>query len=528
MWGGAPAKRLMAAARGKASGRAKAKPKAKAVKAGRRADAAEADKAPLPVAEPSPATAAPRNADPPQDGPRDTHRLANYFLREADLKNPPPSFRLWHDEWWAWNGRCYKRLSTTDLRARVTRSVRAQLEASREQLASKDGDSKGSFNANVTRTLVSNVFLAIESLRNVPSSVEQPAWLDGVAEHRSDYFAVANGLVDLEAAMRGGNALRAHTPAWFSPTCSTYAFDATATCPMFCGFLAEVLENDADRISLVQQWFGYCLALGLHQEKFMVLVGEGGDGKSVLLNLLVSLLGEQNVSHVPLELFGERFHLTETLGKLANVVTEIGEADGRAEGLLKAFVSGDPMFFDRKNLPGISARPTARLVFSTNSLPIFRDRSAGIYRRLLIIPFNLALPEHRQDTRLLARLKTELPGILNWTIAGRRSLLERGRFVEPSVCVDAREGLRTQANPARAYLLDVVVADPCGDLVAADLWRGFKQWCELNGYRSLNAAQMGHEVRRVFGKIERKRVQRLDGEGRAWAYAGIRWRTNED
>ena len=71
--------------------------------------------------------------------------------------------------------------------------------------------------------------------------------------------------------------------------------------------------------------------------------GEGANGKSVTLAVLRGMLGPGNVSHVPLELFGDKYRLISTLGKLANVVPEIGELDKVCEGFLKAFTSGDAM-----------------------------------------------------------------------------------------------------------------------------------------------------------------------------------------
>src|SRR5262245_60211733 len=117
-------------------------------------------------------------------------------------------------------------------------------------------------------------------------------------------------------------------------------------------------------------------------QRMLCLVGEGANGKSVVLAGLHAMLGQDNVSTVPLEDFGRRFSMAQTLGKLANVCPEVGELDKTAEGTLKAFVSGDRMTFERKCKDGFSARPTARLVLSTNNLPRFVDRSEGVWRRL--------------------------------------------------------------------------------------------------------------------------------------------------
>ena len=83
---------------------------------------------------------------------------------------------------------------------------------------------------------------------------------------------------------------------------------------------------------------------------------------------------------------GARFALTPTLGKLANIASEVGEIDRVAEGFLKSFTAGDMMTFDRKHVAPIEALPTARLILSTNNRPRFSDRSGGLWRRMICCP----------------------------------------------------------------------------------------------------------------------------------------------
>src|SRR5262249_22303426 len=149
--------------------------------------------------------------------------------------------------------------------------------------------------------------------------------------------------------------LRPHSPAWFSPVCLPYAHDPAADCPGWKNALGRSLGGDAERVALVQEWFGYCLLPDTSLQKFMMAYGEGENGKSVLCAALTALLGEANVANVPLERFGERFALTQTLGKLANVASEVGELDRAAEGTLKSFTGGDRMMFDRKGKDPVEA-----------------------------------------------------------------------------------------------------------------------------------------------------------------------------
>jgi P4 family phage/plasmid primase-like protien len=451
----------------------------------------------------------------PEESLTDPHRLAEIFLRENGLERPHERLIHWRNEFWSWAGQRYEPIPPADLRARLIPSIRRAFTRDRARVAK--------FKGRITRGLIGDVLQALESLLHLASSTEQPVWLGQLVQRPfAGFIAVENGLLDLHLLLSGNrNALRPHSSQWFSPICLNYRHDPDATCPLWLAFLDDALEADAERITLVQEWFGYCLAYDTSLQKFLVLVGEGADGKTVLVLMLIALVGPENVSHVPLELFGQRFQLTATLGKLVNAVTEIGELDKAAEGLLKAFVSGDPMFFDRKNLPGVNTRPTARCLFTTNTLPSFRDRSSGLWRRMVVLPFRQSVPLDKQDVHLVDKLTAELPGIFNWAIEGLRRLRCRGRFTDPALCREALETYRTESNPARAFLQECVVAKPDGVVECDDLRQRQRMWCEEHGYRPLNAAQFGHEVRRVFPTVVRKKVPSLDGGTRVWAYLGI-------
>ena len=85
-------------------------------------------------------------------------------------------------------------------------------------------------------------------------------------------------------------------------------------------FLARNFGDDPQKARLFQQWAGYLLLPDVSYQRFLMMVGEGANGKSKRLRgRATALLGEDNVSSVPLEMFGDKFRLAGTLGKLANV-----------------------------------------------------------------------------------------------------------------------------------------------------------------------------------------------------------------
>jgi P4 family phage/plasmid primase-like protien len=308
-----------------------------------------------------------------------------------------------------------------------------------------------------------------------------------------------------------------------------YAFQPDAGCPQWHAFLQRNLAGDPGTIALLQQWFGYLLLPDTSLQRFLLLVGEGANGKSVICAVVQALLGDRNVCTVPLEFFGQRFHLVETLGKLANIVPEVGELDKIAEGALKAFVTGDPMQFERKHKAPFTARPTARLVLATNNAPQFSDKSDGIWRRVLLLKFAVQIPlEERipgMDKAWWWGAAGELPGILNWALAGLFRLRQHQAFDVPCVCRDAIDTLRAESNPARRFLQEYYQAGS-GEVEKESLYERYREWCGKNGHHSLATNKFAVEVFRAFPRAEARRPWK--NGTRIHVFAGLVERVDDD
>ena len=166
--------------------------------------------------------------------------------------------------------------------------------------------------------------------------------------------------------------------------------------------------------------------------------------------------------------------------------------------------------------------PTAKLVIAANSRPTFVDRSEGLWRRLVPVPFNVTIPEDKQDKRLTEKLAAELPGIFNWALKGLKRLNEQGRFTESTLVKAATEEYKLECNPVRLFLAEVgLQADPAEEkfVEVHNLYGGYAQWSKENGFQPLNASNFGKELRKSFPKV--KRTQRTIYGHRMSVYLGV-------
>ena len=434
--------------------------------------------------------------------------LADQYLFDRQLQTEEGLLLRCHQQkWLRYNGKAYDQLPIPDLQADVT-----------TYLQSSDARSK------TTSSFVNNVLLNLQGRCIVPSSISLPiletqdSWIEA-----PNTLVMANGILDLDTLLHDPTRVRlkSHTPLLVSIIALPFAFDSSAKCPRWQAFLREILPDPASR-ELLCEIFGLCLTYDMSQQKFFLFEGIGANGKGVVIIILTMMLGETNVSNIPLELFGAPHGLEGTLGKLVNITSEVGELDRVAEGLLKQFTGGDWMHFNPKYKDTFSARPTAKLIITTNVRPPFRDRSEGIWRRLILLPFPISIPEPKQNKHLAEDLAGELPGIFNWALDGYRSLLKRGHFVEPEVSLTAKEEFRRESNPAATFLQEHCLPDPNAETPTGEVYFAYDCFCKGHGNKPLNDANFGKEVHRVFPEVHRVKLSGSSHSHRPYAYKGLR------
>ncbi|TWT30689.1 phage/plasmid primase, P4 family [Blastopirellula retiformator] len=454
----------------------------------------------------------------------DPFRIARWIVRKKFTVDGVQTLVNWREEWFLWEGKRYRNISRHEFESDLCGWVKEEI----DRIYQQNGDREKK-KIKVTRNLISNVMAAVRHHAKISEQIEIGSWYDGRRWEKRNLVALENGILDVDKVLAEEDGeFSPHSPHWFSPVCLPYAYNPDATCPTWLAFLQKNLEGDRQRINLLQEWAGYLLTPDTSRQKFLLLEGEGANGKSVYLAGLQAMLGEENVSHVPLELFGERFQLTATLGKLANVAADCGEIDRVAEGHLKTFTSGDVIQFDRKNRDPISALPTARLMVATNNRPRFNDKSDGVWRRMMLVPWLYQVPEHERvngmDRTQWWKDRGELPGMLAWAILGLRRLRAQNGFTTSQVGSNAIEDYKLESNPARAYLFEVLVADENSDVESDEIYASYKKYCEQNGYKPFGNRIFFKEFNRAFPNTQRVR---LSHEGRPWAYRGVRFESQQ-
>jgi P4 family phage/plasmid primase-like protien len=401
---------------------------------------------------------------------KDPEELADCFL---DLTGP---WIFWANQWWQYADRHYRKVPSYEFKPMVRRHILEQ-----------KGLVSGSANVSavVTSDLVSNTIATIEAKTLRPSDQHMPA-LKG--QENRDLLPLGNGLLDLDSLE-----LLPHTPEFFDITLLPYDYDPAAACPQFLASLQRSFAGLADAdalVALVQEWFGYVLSRSLDAQKFLLLYGPPGTGKTTLLAPLEAMLASNNVSFVDLPDFSKDFGLAPTFGKKLNIAGDMGRVRTVNEGLLKRITDGSGITINEKGQPIFNAKPTAKLVFATNDLPQFEDKTGAVYRRLLLIHMDRLVPADQRDTRLANpewwSQSGEMPGVLNWALAGLARLKKNGyQFSIPPSVSAAIDHYRLDNDKDRRFLVESFEASPDGYVTCDRMYQEYQRWVKENGHRGV-------------------------------------------
>lgn len=359
-----------------------------------------------------------------------------------------------------------------------------------------------------------------------------PCWIDG--RPAPEMLSLGNGILDLHRWLRcEPDPLRPRTPRLFCLTGLDYEYHADAQCPNWQAFLDEVLpEPDLQRT--IQQWFGYCLLASQKYQRFLILRGEGANGKSILCSVLRALVGPRNCSAVGL---GQLHlpHATHSLvGKTVNFASEVRYIHGEGEEVLKLITGGDAVEINPKNQHTYTMPLHCRFVITTNNDLKFSDRSAAAWRRILIVPFRHTVPVERRlsEEDMMARLLPEMSGILNWALDGLSMLETLGQFRDTDETRLQLDELKRDSNPVAQWAEETVVYDPqyAGFLTTHEAYSSYKLWAKTEGYNDktvpVQKTFSSNLVRYLRDKLQTQDVdivRRRIGTGRASVIEHLRY-----
>lgn len=320
-------------------------------------------------------------------------------------------------------------------------------------------------------------------------ALQRLVYYDGELNGNKRFINMKNGMFDLEAFT-----LVKHSPEYYSTIQIPIEYDENAVCPNFINFINQSFLGDEESKTLAQEWSGYLLTAETKAQKGLILYGEGANGKGVFVDSISYLIGQENISSIPLNELHKGFSRVCLFNKLANISNE-NECNGNSFNTqyFKAITGEDVITAEQKNKPVFEFKPTVKLVFSTNNLPHTRDTSHGFMRRLSILHFKNTVKEENRDRDLKEKLKLESQGIFLWAVEGLKRL--KGNKFKFSDCTTSNEVIREyekELNPMVLFFEECIrKVDEEHREDRRIIYNSFRVWAESNGMEGY--AKMGSQ-----------------------------------
>lgn len=252
-----------------------------------------------------------------------------------------------------------------------------------------------------------------------------------------------------------------HSRDFMQVTKLDYDYNPDAHVWQWYQFLNKVLP-DPQRQSILQQFLGAVFVdrSKAKIETMLILKGSGSNGKSVVFETMMGVLGRDNVSNFGLGALltgnDRKMNVASMNGKRLNYCSEIQIKEfGANSDSLKAIISGEPIEARRIYGSNFTARNIPLLMANANQLPYMKDVSHGMARRICVLNFDVEIPREEQDKSLVNSLVPEYPAIFNWIMEGRKQFVRNGyRLPTNHDLEDAMEHYQSEFDSALKFMVD--------------------------------------------------------------------------
>jgi P4 family phage/plasmid primase-like protien len=353
-----------------------------------------------------------------------------------------------------------------------------------------------------------------------------PFWLSAAPldPDPSRIIPLKNGLLDITDPWCP--ILLPHTPRYFSPHLLPFQYDPNWPRPdRFLKILEDQFgkpgdeDEDVESKETILEFLGLTLIPELKFQKFLILLGEPGTGRSTLIDCFLQVLGERNHSSIDIQTLQGKHGKAELVDKLFITFNDSRTADSQDTTAVLQFllqlVGGDKQHIDPKYRDTFAAKLICRAAMVCNTSPSFRDITSAMERRTLIVEFTKQIKQ--QNENLTQEIKDhELPGILNELLHALGRLQQRGHFIQPHTAKNRLAEMRDATSNVFGFINEYCEqADDADQLSTQQVYDAYCYYVHRTGTKPVGkgrfreqfkiaAARTGLKIREVRHWTENK------------------------
>ncbi|MDA7624815.1 phage/plasmid primase, P4 family [bacterium] len=366
----------------------------------------------------------------------------------------------------------------------------------------------------------------LSSIRQrVAALAEQP---DDYFGENSEFIIFENGVLELETEK-----LVDFSPKYRSRNRIPFPFDSRAKCDLFLNkLLGEAL--DEDQIELLQKVCGLVL-LGINKaEKVLLILGTAGGGKSKMLEVISTLIGQKNIRELRTQHLQKQFEIAAYRGKTwligSDVKPDFLMRDGAST--IKALTGGDILTGEVKNGGHINIKGIFNVAISSNSiLTVHLEQDSKAWeRRLLVLKY--AKPKTNNPDPELARkiLENEAAGVLCWMYEGYKKLRENNFKVSLNERLTRdRDDILHASSALELFVRDRLVEKSGESTTKEAVNKLYHEYCKERGWPKGSAksypGRIEAEIELLFAAGVSNNIKpedREDGVVKGWHGVGVK------
>lgn len=294
----------------------------------------------------------------------------------------------------------------------------------------------------------------------------------------------------------------------------------------FTKFIRDLCKNsdggiDCQAYKALQEIIGLAISniYGHKTKKAVFLYSPvGNTGKSQFLGLLGYLIGQENITSIPLQNMNEdkgRFAFANA-GLVRLIMNgDQSKADVKDSSIFKSVTGGDAIKVEAKGKDIRTLVFKGLVVIACNDLPyIADDKGEHIYRRMYIVPCTHTIEEKERDPNILDKMIKELPAITNWCIEGLHRLRANNyNFTEIEAGNKCIENYRQNADTVFSFLSDegyTITRNPNDKISRRVLFDKYVYYCREEERQQVGKKQFKERIIKLTGcQIHKTKVNNV-------------------
>lgn len=441
----------------------------------------------------------------------DATLIAGRYLEQCHTSDDTVTLRYHHNRWVVWDGHKY----APRMPEMVKGDLYRWLDTCKLVQSGKGASVPKKYLATTGR--VRNIMEAMSNF--CPVEGDAPVWLDNNPTPVRDLIVFKNGILNVQTMEMMQN-----DPTLFTYNGLPFDYDPDADYSWWSDLVYDILGGDADRIRLLQQWFGYNMVSDVSQEKLMFFIGPPRSGKGTMTEALKTVLGQDQVAATDMDDMAGSFGYEHLMGKQCVTIGDLKTSGHtnveRALQRLLNITGEDGVTVNMKGKPAIPhVHLSCRFTISMNLLPALRDNANAIMPRLSFLRFPNSYVG-REDRGLKTKIRQHGQSIATWSLAGLLDLRESGRFVEPACDQEMIPTVKRLNSPMLAFIEDCCELAPEYRELRFNIRSCYKAWCKAGCYMTESDDMMRQHICAVHPEVHYGRVEVMDSATDMWV--GIR------